>query len=213
MRARLGDIATVSAGQSAPQGLANYTDFGIPFVKAGNLAALIQGKSENDIQKVSEGVAHKHKLKLFPKGTVVFAKSGMSCMKGYVHILSRDAYLVNHLAGIVPYEVESEYLKYYFEFHKPNKLVKDLAYPSIALSEIAELEIVILDQNRRQEIIKKLDKVTDIIAKRRRQIDKLDELVKARFAEMFGDQRINSKRFPEMTLGESCKFFFWDRFP
>ena len=127
----LKDIAIISAGQGAPQGDANYCENGTPFVKAGNLSELSDGKSIYDIQKVSEAVARKHKLKLYPEGTILFAKSGMSCLKGYVYVLPCDAYVVNHLACIIPTENVAEYLKYYFNYYKPNKLVKDAAYPGL----------------------------------------------------------------------------------
>ena len=81
---KLRDIAVVSAGQGAPQGENNYTNIGIPFIKAGNLIELLSGKQERDVQKVNEEVACNHRLKLYPAGTILFAKSGMSCMKGYV---------------------------------------------------------------------------------------------------------------------------------
>lgn len=47
-----------------------------------------------------------------------------------------------------------------------------------------------------------LDKVTDLIAKRRAQLDKLDLLVKSRFVEMFGDCKTNPKRWPVCKLDE-----------
>lgn len=62
-------------------------------------------------------------------------------MKGHVYVLPQDAYVVSHLACITPNDDDSSYLKYYFKFHKPNKLVKDAAYPSISLSDIDSLEI------------------------------------------------------------------------
>ena len=43
---RLGDVCEIAAGQGAPQGDSNYCDEGTPFVKAGNLIELIEGKSE-----------------------------------------------------------------------------------------------------------------------------------------------------------------------
>ena len=49
-----------------------------------------------------------------------------------------------------------------------------------------------------------LDKVSDLIAKRRQQLDKLDEMVKARFVEMFGDININNKGWIIQPLGELC---------
>ena len=138
---KLSDIALISAGQGAPQGDKNYCDNGIPFVKAGNLLELIEGKSINDIQKVSEEVAKKYKLKLYKKGTVLFAKSGMSCLKGYVYVLPCDAYIVSHLACVTPKEDISEYLSYYFIYNKPNQLIKDSSYPSISLVDIGNLTI------------------------------------------------------------------------
>lgn len=196
---RLGDIASIAAGQGAPQGAENYSEYGTPFVKAGNLAELTSGTSEDAIQKVSDEVAAKHKLKLFPQGTVLFAKSGMSCMKGYVYTLSRDCYVVSHLACITPHTVESEYLKYYFEFHRPNQLVKDAAYPSISLSDIAELPIAVFDQEKRQEIIHNLDVVSGLIEKKQQILSLMDLAVKFRFIELFGD-----KGYPEDTLLNLC---------
>ena len=45
-----------------------------------------------------------------------------------------------------------------------------------------------------------LDKVSDLIAKRRAQLDKLDDLVKARFVEMFGDPYINSMAWKKIKI-------------
>ena len=55
-----------------------------------------------------------------------------------------------------------------------------------------------LDEQHR--IAATLDKVTDLISKRRQQLDKLDELVKARFVEMFGDPVINPYKLPSASL-------------
>ena len=204
MVARLGDIAYIAAGQGAPQGMENYSEYGTPFVKAGNLVELINGTSENDIQKVTSEVAEKYKLKLFPKDTVVFAKSGMSCMKGYVHKLTMDSYVVSHLACITPYKIEADYLKYYFEYHKPNQLVKDEAYPSISLSDIADLQIDIFNEQKRYKVIKTLDKVNLLIKIRKNQLSKLDELVKSRFIELFGMVGTDEKGWGLSRLGECC---------
>lgn len=49
-----------------------------------------------------------------------------------------------------------------------------------------------------------LDRVSDLIAKRRQQLEKLDLLVKARFVEMFGDINTNDKGWDVKPLGELC---------
>ena len=49
-----------------------------------------------------------------------------------------------------------------------------------------------------------LDKVSNLIAKRRQQLDKLDELVKSRFVEMFGDPVENPMEWEKIALGKRC---------
>lgn len=58
-----------------------------------------------------------------------------------------------------------------------------------------------LDEQRRIAAV--LDKVSDMIAKRREQLDKLDELVKARFVEMFGDPESNPKKWNLLSFREA----------
>ena len=205
MKYTLKEIATISAGQGAPQGDNNYSESGIPFVKAGNLLELIEGASINDIQKVSDDVAKKHRLKLYPKGTILFAKSGMSCLKGYVYILPCDSYVVSHLACVTPHENISQYLKYYFDYNKPNKLIKDAAYPSISLSDIGELIVDIKDCESRKNIVSALSEIEMIIFARKQQLAKLDELVKARFVEMFGTIHDNKFGYEIKTLQDVCE--------
>lgn len=204
MRQPLKDLAAICAGQGAPQGDHNYCENGTPFVKAGNLQELLEGKAITSIQKVSDEVAKKHKLRLYPKGTILFAKSGMSCMKGYIYVLPQSAYVVSHLACITPNEDISEYLRYYFNYHKPNHLVKDAAYPSISLSDVGNLVVDMKPESERNEIVSVLQHTESIITLRQQQLQKLNELVKARFLEMFGDPVVNKKGWDAEILNNLC---------
>ena len=206
MRQPLKDLAAICAGQGAPQGDHNYCENGTPFVKAGNLQELLEGKAITSIQKVSDEVAKKHKLRLYPKGTILFAKSGMSCMKGYIYVLPQSAYVVSHLACITPNEDISEYLRYYFNYHKPNQLVKDAAYPSISLSDVGNLVVDMKPESERNEIISVLQHTESIITLRQQQLQKLNELVKARFVEMFGNPEINPNNYPVCQLSDFIVF-------
>ena len=199
---KLSDMAVISAGQGAPQGESAYGTEGVPFIKAGDLASLLAGKKESEIQHVNESVAKKHRLKIYPAGSILFAKSGMSCMKGYVYKTESPCYVVSHLAIIIPTGCDGDYLKYYFQFHKPNSLVKDAAYPSISLADIGEMEINLPTQVEQQKIVNELEKVTELIALRKEQLAKLDQLVKSRFIELFGDPVYNSVGLPTKKLSE-----------
>lgn len=57
-----------------------------------------------------------------------------------------------------------------------------------------------VDLDVQSEIITVLDKITDLIDRRKEQLEKLDELVKARFVELFGDPIINSKNLETREL-------------
>ena len=199
---RLGDVCEIAAGQGAPQGDSNYCNDGTPFVKAGNLIELIEGKHENQIQKVSEEVAKSHKLKKYSAGSILFAKSGMSCMKGYVYQLKNDSYVVSHLAIVKPKEDSSNYIEYCLRHIKPNTLVKDEAYPSISLQDISNIQIPLPPLEEQKHIANVLDKCTVLIAKYKKMLAKYDTLIKSRFIEMFGDPVQNPMGWKVKPMGD-----------
>ena len=96
---------------------------------------------------------------------------------------------------------------YYFETNMflnqiqriTKKSVNQASFTVTALKEI-EMPLPPLEEQRR--IAATLDKVSGLIAKRREQLDKLDELVKARFVEMFGDLKSNPHGWDTFLFGE-----------
>ena len=196
---KLGDIAIVSAGQGAPQGDNNYSSEGTPFVKAGNIESLVNGLSEYEIQKVNDEVVKSHRLKLYKAGSVLFAKSGMSCMKGLVYTLKNDCYVVSHLAIVTPKDINSHYLNYYFQVHKPNLLIKDSAYPSISLKDIENMIVLCPSHLYQQRIVAELDCLNEMIAVKQEQLKEFDKLAQSIFYDMVGDEC--KKKF----LGDFCE--------
>lgn len=149
-------ICQVTAGQSAPQGERNYCNNGTPFIKAGNLEYLVSGGDEFSIQQVSAEVAKAYGLKIAKAGSVVFAKSGMSSLKGYVYTLKHNCYVVNHLAILTPVKCDSEYLNICLQVYRPSSLVKDAAFPSIALKDIKNMTLPIPSLEAQKEFVKKV---------------------------------------------------------
>lgn len=199
---KIKDVCFVYAGQGAPQGEDKYGNIGIPFIKAGNLCDLISGLGESSIPKVTELVADKHKLKLYSAGSVVFAKSGMSCMKGYVYTLKQDCYIVSHLAILQPKYVLSGYLNYYLRYVKPSSLVKDEAYPSISLKDIENLTILMPPPSIQQSIVSELDEINNLLSLKRKELETYDKLTQSLFYEMFGDPVENEMGWEVKKLGE-----------
>ena len=58
---------------------------------------------------------------------------------------------------------------------------------------LKEIDIPLYNEETQSNIVKELDKITALIEKRKKQLEKLDELVKARFVERFGDPVSNPK--------------------
>ncbi len=66
---------------------------------------------------------------------------------------------------------------------------------------LKEVDITLYKKEEQKNIVSLLDKVTELIDKRKEQLKKLDEIVKARFVELFGDPYINDKNWMIDTLG------------
>lgn len=193
----ISQVAKVGAGQGAPKQESDFSESGLPFIRAGHLEDLINGLPENELPKVDELTAKKYRLKLYKKGTIVFAKSGMSATKGRIYALKSDCYVVNHLATLeINDSGYSPYIQYALREYSPTKLVKDKAYPSISKPEIESFKIPLpKTKNDQIRIAEVLSKVERLISKRKESINLLDELLKSTFLEMFGSY-LNSNIIP-----------------
>lgn len=196
----LGEVAKISAGNSAPQGQDDFSDEGTPFVRAGSLSKLLKGAT-SDLEKVGTCNAKRLKLRLFPKNSILFAKSGMSCMKGYVYRLPFSAHVVSHLAVIQPGpNLCASYCEHAIRFFSPISLIKDEAYPSIRLPEIAAHEIPLPPLEEQKRIAGILDQANELRRLRALALDKLNTLGQAVFHEMFGE--IGTSLLPTQNFGD-----------
>ena len=72
----------------------------------------------------------------------------------------------------------------------------------ISRKNLSSVEIDIPEQAKQKEVVYKLDRLKKIIQNYNRELDLLDELVRARFVEMFGDLRVNDKGWKYYKLDE-----------
>ena len=71
---------------------------------------------------------------------------------------------------------------------------------------VKALNFKIPSSDEQNHVVEVLDKVTELISLRKQQLARLDELVKARFVEMFGDAKLNPYDFPCNSLSEYILF-------
>lgn len=143
----------------------------------------------------SKEVASKDKstYKIVPKGYFAYNPSRINV--GSIDWQNcEDKVIVSPLYVVfgVSEELDQQYLLHYLKSDMMLTYIKEYATGSVRdnlkLSDLGKFPINLRPLDEQRKIAAVLDKVSDLIAKRRQQLDKLNELIKARFVEMFGDE-------------------------
>lgn len=101
------------------------------------------------------------------------------------------------------------YLGVYFQSNRYRQKISEVAIGAninnIRNEHIDDLELLVGNSDENAEVIETITLLQRIIDRRKEQLEKLDELVKARFVEMFGEPRSNPFEYPKTMLKNSCK--------
>ncbi len=97
------------------------------------------------------------------------------------------------------------YAKYYFYGHSfrsqlRNIMKKSVNQASFAVKDLKKIKMEIPCLREQQKLVQVLDKIQKIIDVKTKEIAKFDELVSARFVEMFGDPIMNPKGWNVVTI-------------
>ncbi|MHC1599640.1 MAG: restriction endonuclease subunit S [Candidatus Methanospirareceae archaeon] len=201
---RLGDVATVGAGNSAPQGEQYFTDGAYPFVRtkdAGREKATICLVNTTD--KVNNFAVKECKLKLLPAKTLLVPKSGASTFLNHRTLLGEPSYVSSHLATVIAgNDLLPEYLYFWSLTIDAKQLTHDINYPSLRLSELESAKIPTPPLETQRKIVAILEKA-DETKRLRMQADELtNQLLQSVFLEMFGDPAKNPKGWEIKELKE-----------
>lgn len=99
-----------------------------------------------------------------------------------------------------------EYLCYVVRYMHLEKYFSGATIPHIYFRDYKSEEFNLVPVDYQEEIVATLGKIEAIVAARQQQLQKLDELVKARFVEMFGDPKINPNNYPVCQLSDFIVF-------
>lgn len=97
------------------------------------------------------------------------------------------------------------YLYYFCKHYDFQQLNKTVTIPSLTKSDLLKIEIKLPCLSDQQAIVHRLQSVEQIINLHHQQLEKLDDLIKARFVEMFGDPVGNPKGWTMVPLGTRCE--------
>ena len=199
--AKLGDFFTIASGGTPDKRNPSYYENGtIPWVKTGDLKNQYVPAG---IECITEEGLNNSSAKLFPPNTVLVAMYGATI--GACSILSYEAATNQACAAFLPNENVLPTYLYYFLSSKRDQFVKDGvggAQPNISAGYLKNVQFGLIPMQQQIDIVEKLDKVEKLIALRKEQLAKLDQLVKSRFIELFGEPIANQKNLPVKTLKE-----------
>ncbi|MBV3366394.1 restriction endonuclease subunit S [Catenibacterium mitsuokai] len=201
---KLEEICTIVSGGTPSRSKPNYWNNGnIPWIKIKDMKSKYIDSAEEFITE--EGL-NNSSTKMLKSDTILYS---IFATLGEVGILKIDACTNQAIAGLSLKEdsnILKEYLYYYLKSKKKdvNNLGRGVAQNNINLSLLRKFKIPVIPLRQQKRIIEVLDNVSSTINNYEREIDLLDELVKARFVEMFGDPVLNDKSWQVIKLGELC---------
>ena len=198
MRVKLGDIFEIGSGGTPSKSCSEYYGGDIPWVKTGDLKSeYIYGVEDF----ITEDGLGNSSAKMYEEDTVLIAMYGATI--GATSILKISACTNQACAAFKRSDkVIPEYL-YYFLKSQKEKFVKDGvggAQPNISAGYLKKVEMELLSIREQRTIVDILNIIENIANKRKQEIIALDNLIKARFVEMFGDPIINSRHLETKDL-------------
>lgn len=201
MRVKLKDIFELQMGKTPSRNNSEY--WNKKDYKWISIADLTKnGKYISDTKEfLSQKAVEESGIKVIPANTVVmsFKLSIGKIAITMENMYSNEAIMAfndKHVMEILP-----EYIFYLFKYKNwdigSNKAVMGKTLNKTTLSE---MEVEICPIEKQKEIVNILNKVMSVLDSRKLELQHLDELVNARFVEMFGDMYLNSKGWPEAKL-------------
>ncbi len=204
---RLGEVAEVFSGSSAPQGQMFYENGLYPFVRAQDLGRYGRTKNLTDTKdKVNKFAVKKYKLRHASRRTILFPKSGAAILTNNRAMLGIDAYIVSHLAAIKAIEsAASAGFLYYWLCHLDiSRFIENEAYPSLKLSKIKSFQIPLPPLPEQRRIVARIEELVNRIeeAKRLRRAarEETDAIMPAVLHEVFS--RANTQGWKKNKIAE-----------
>ena len=203
-RYKLGDICEIVSGSTPRTSIAEYWDGDVKWITPAEL--------DNDsyiitdtVRKITDLAVKKTGLSPFPEGTVILSSRApigkvaiagceMCCNQGFKNLICSG-------------KVNNKYLYWFLKGNTEflNSLGRGATFKEISKQIVADIEINIPDYNKQIEIAEHLEKINRIIQLRRQELVKLDDLIRSRFVEMFGNPIINDKGWKTAELNSVCE--------
>ena len=208
---RLEDICTVFTDGDWIESK-DQSDEGIRLVQTGNIGKGIYLEKEARAKYISEDTFEKLKCtEIFP-GDILVSRLpepvGRACI-----IPDKEERMITAVDCTIcrPDEtvISKEYLCYFMRsnayYTRLLGSVTGTTRKRISRKNLGNVELDVPSREKQNEVVEQLDHLVNVIDSKTRELQLLDDLIQARFVEMFGDSRSNPFGFEKKMLKDTCK--------
>lgn len=204
MKYKLGEICEIVSGSTPKTSVAEYWDGDIKWITP----AEITDESyiiEDSVRKLTELGVKKSGLTPFPAGTVILSSRApigkvaiagceMYCNQGFKNLICSD-------------KINNKYLYWFLKGNTVflNSLGRGATFKEISKGIVSDIEINVPDAESQNRAVSNLEKLSEIIKLRKNEMSELDNLIKARFVEMFGFPGMDPFKYGKTKLGSCCE--------
>ena len=204
---KLSEIFTLQMGKTPTRAKNEYWNNGDnDWVSISDLSTYDKYVGETK-ETISDLAVMESGIKPAPADTVIMS---FKLSLGKTAITVKPTYTNEAIMAFIPngnYPVHTSYFYHFFVgYDWSNGTNRAVMGSTLNKATLSEIEITVPSIMEQIEIAKCLDKIDALISLRKQQLSKLDELVKSRFIEMFGDYRFNNKGFECKKGSELFKF-------
>lgn len=192
---RLDEACHINMGQSPDSKSYNQEGVGLPF---------FQGNADFGAVHPETRVWCSSPTKIVEAGTLLIS---VRAPIGALNFAKERSCIGRGLAGITPQNgVSLKYIYYCLKGKNKELNAKGTGstFKAIAKSALGETSVKIVSEEDQLKIIQTLDRVSSVIEARKQQLTELDNLIKARFVELFGDTILNPFGWKKDLLGTVC---------
>ncbi|MEY4861348.1 MAG: hypothetical protein RL059_1047 [Bacteroidota bacterium] len=204
---KLGEVAVVSSGNSAPQKKELFENGIYPFIRTSDVGQIRKGFISSCVDYLNkDGIKG---LKLYLKGTILFPKSGASTFLNHRVMLEIDSFVSSHLATIKGNNsiTDDRFLLYFLTTIDARNLMQDIAYPSLKTSDISLISIPLPPLPEQQRIVSIIDKAFEAIDRAientQVNLQNAKELFESYLQGVFQDK---GDGWEVKTLGDVCEY-------
>ena len=186
---RIDELTTVVTGGTPSTVVSEYWENGsIPWLQSG----CCQNCDVNSTEKyITQLGLDNSSARMMPIDTVMIALTGATA--GKIGYLNFEACGNQSITGIFPCEELNQRFLYYYLISLRPKILSDCvggAQAHISQGYVKNIRVPVFSLEKQSKVAECLNKAQSIIDYRQQQIQSLDDLIKARFVEMFGDPNL-----------------------